>query len=230
MNIANTKGMLIAALIAFGLLAVSVALAACGDDDESAGGGATTTAAGNGVDRAFVEEMIPHHESAVDMAEIATERGQSDFVRSLADDIIRTQNAEISTMRTIASELDSAGVEPQAGAMGEHGGGMDTDVSSLRTADPFEQAFIDMMVPHHQSAIEMARVVLDQGESAEVKQLAEQIIAAQAREIRAMNEHRTEEFGAPSPAGGVPAEDGAEPEADSGGPSDDSAAEGEEGH
>jgi uncharacterized protein (DUF305 family) len=44
-------------------------------------------------DRAFVAAMIPHHESAVEMAEIA-QRGESEFVKRLAGDIIRTQNAE----------------------------------------------------------------------------------------------------------------------------------------
>ncbi len=66
---------------------------------------------------------------------------------------------------------------------------------------------------------EHGAIAIAEGESAEVKQLAEQIIASQAREIEAMNEHRTEEFGAPSPAGGVPVADG-------GGEAPDSAAGG----
>ena len=218
MNMANTKSLLIAALLALGVLTAGIVLAACGNDEDDAGGAgaATATAAGNGVDLAFVQAMIPHHESAIEMAEIARDRGQSEFVRDLAADIIRTQSTEISTLRTIDADLQAAGVEPEPGALGEHADAMEMDASSLRTADPFDREFIDMMVAHHQSAIQMARIALDQGESDEAQQLAEQIIAAQAREIRAMNEHRTEEFGAPSPAGGVPAEDDTQPDADAG--------------
>ncbi len=52
----------------------------------------------------------------------------------------------------------------------------------------------------------MARMELDQGQNPELKQLAQAIIDAQAREIRYMNAEREERFGAPSPAGGVPDE------------------------
>lgn len=182
------------------------ALAACGSDDDSSGGAPST--AGNGIDRAFVADMIPHHESAVEMAKIAEDRGQRTFVTELAGDIISSQTSEISKMRVIASRLDDAGVKPES--LGESQMGMGGDVSELKTAKPFDRAFIDMMIPHHQEAIRMARVELAKGSNAQAKQLATQIIAAQTKEINAMNKHRTAEFGGPSPAGGVPAEGGKE--------------------
>jgi uncharacterized protein (DUF305 family) len=104
-------------------LAVAAALltltaAGCGSDDsESAAGG-------KGVDRAFARAMIPHHESAVQMAEIAQERGESRFVRDLADDIVGTQNAEIETLRAQDSELEQAGVEPGDLGVDDHMMGM----------------------------------------------------------------------------------------------------------
>jgi uncharacterized protein (DUF305 family) len=79
-------------------------------------------------------------------------------------------------------------------------------MAALESARPFDRAFIDMMIPHHAGAIRMARVETEEGENDELVELAHRIIEAQSREIRAMNEHRTEEFGAPSPAGGVPPE------------------------
>jgi uncharacterized protein (DUF305 family) len=203
-------------MLAVGILVAGV-VGACGDDDGTAGEGAPQTAVGNGIDRAFVADMIPHHKSAVQMAKIAKRRGQSTFVKDLADDIIRTQNAEITTMQSIASRLDAAGVKAKSLEIPEHQMGMDADTSKLRTADPFDRAFIDMMIPHHQRAIRMARVELAKGSSADVKQLANEIIAAQTREIEAMNKHRTEEFGGPSPAGGVPAQDKQQDEAGDGG-------------
>lgn len=205
----HIRARFLATPLAIGVLLVAgVALAGCGgDDDTSSGGGGGQNAAGNGIDRAFVDDMIPHHESAVDMAMVAERRGQSAFVEKLAEDIIRSQKAEITTMQAIAARLESNGVKAKSLGVPEHQMGMDASMSELESARPFDRAFIDMMIPHHQGAIRMARVELAEGSNPEAKDLASEIIDAQAREIRAMNKHRTEEFGAPSPAGGVPADD-----------------------
>ena len=201
----------LATRLAIGVLLAGVAFAGCGSDDTSSSG--EQNAAGNGIDRAFVEDMIPHHESAVDMAMVAERRGQSAFVKKLAEDIIRSQRAEITTMRAIAARLESAGVKAKSLGVPEHQMGMDASMSELESAQPFDRAFIDMMIAHHQGAIRMARAELAEGANAEAKGLATEIIDAQAREIRAMNKHRTEEFGGRSPAGGVPADDAKQDEA-----------------
>jgi uncharacterized protein (DUF305 family) len=196
------------------LLLVSVLAAGCGGDDGGGdGGGEASRTPGNPIDRAFVADMVPHHESAVEMAEIARERGDSDFVRNLAGGIIETQNTEIVTMREVDGELEAAGVVPGDLGIPEHEAGMTEDIDALRDADPFDREFIDMMVPHHQGAIRMARVELERGANPELRELAQEIIDGQAREIEEMNEHREEEFGRPSPAGGVP-EEAEQPEAE----------------
>ena len=201
----HTRSLFAATMLALGVLIAGVALTACGSGDDSSSGAQDPTA-GNGIDRAFIADMIPHHQSAVQMAKIVQRRGTSTFVKDLAEDITRTQNAEIEIMRGVASRLDAAGIKATSLGIAEHEMGMDADLSELRTADPFDKAFIDIMVPHHQGAIRMARVELAKGAEAKAKQLATAIIDAQTREINAMNKHRTEAFGAPSPAGGVPAE------------------------
>ena len=89
------------------LAVCALLVAGCGtnssaDDSQSA-------ALGNPVDRAFVAAMIPHHQSAVQMAKIAQRRGKSAFVKRLADDIVRTQTKEIATMRAGDQRLQRAG-------------------------------------------------------------------------------------------------------------------------
>jgi hypothetical protein len=64
-----------------------------------------------------------------------------------------------------------------------------------------------MMIPHHQGAIRMARIELEQGEDDELTELATAIIAAQSHEIEEMNSWREQWYGAPSPGGGAPPED-----------------------
>ena len=167
------------------LAAAALATAGCGDDDD----GASPGSGGNGTDRAFVAAMVPHHESAVEMAQLARKRGESEFVKQLADDIVRTQTAEISTLRREDEALENAGVQPGSLGVPDHARGMEDDPEMLRDADPFDQAFLDMMIPHHVGAIEMAKAELAKGEDPELKALAEDIVTAQEREIDAMREH-----------------------------------------
>ena len=162
--------------------ALALAVAGCGAKDNS------PSAAGNGTDRAFVAEMIPHHEGAVEMAEIAQERGQSPFVKQLAEDIIRTQKQEITELRSEDEQLADAGVEKGKLGGGHSTMGMGEDAASLKTADPFDRAFLEMMLPHHSSAVAMAKTELARGEDPELKALAQKIIDAQEREIRAMRQ------------------------------------------
>ena len=179
-----TKRINLLALLAAGALAVAVA--GCGGDENGEG---ARTAAGNGTDRAFVADMLPHHESAVEMAAIALKRGESPFVKQLAEDIVRTQKAEISALRREDGQLANAGVEKGALGVPEHMMGMGEDIERLKTATPFDDPFIRMMVPHHRGAVEMAKVELAKGSDPELKTLAQEIIDAQKREITEMTEH-----------------------------------------
>jgi len=153
--------------------------------------------------------MKPHHESAIEMAEIAQQRFQHPEIEELAGNIIASQSDEIETLDSIHERLYGEPIgEMSHGSMGmsEEEMGMETDAGALETAEPFDRAFIDMMVPHHQSAILMARIELAEGEDEEAQSLATAISDAQSREIEAMNEWRTKWYGGPSPAGGVPEE------------------------
>ena len=187
------------------LATVALALGACGGDDE---GAATTAATGNGADLAFASEMVPHHESAIDMAKVAERQGESQFVKDLAADIVAAQESEITTLTAAKRELEQAGVKQSDLGVPAHEMGMEMDSAMLEGAKPFDKAFIDMMVPHHQGAIRMARAEIAKGGDEDLKRLAQEIVDGQAQEIEAMNAFRTETYGGPSPAGGVPADDG----------------------
>lgn len=195
----NTGALALAAVVV--VVAVVAAVVLIGDDD----GGETSD-----TDAAFIASMVPHHDSAIEMATIAQDRAQTPEIRALAADIIETQSTEIDAMNSISERLYGEPVdEVDAGSLGMSMSemGMSMDASSLETAKPFDRAFIDMMVPHHQGAILMAEMELADGTDAETRALAEDIIAAQSQEIREMNGWRTEWFGGPSPAGGVPEAD-----------------------
>jgi uncharacterized protein (DUF305 family) len=192
-------------LLATAALALAMLVAGCGEDDS--GSGSSESASGNGVDRAFATEMVPHHRSAVDMAAIAKEQSNRGEIKQLAYAIVTTQNAEIEQLTALDQRLEDAGVEVGDLGVAEHEMGMHEDASMLEEASPFDREFIDMMIAHHQGAIRMARVELEKGESRELLELADAIVDAQAEEIDEMNTWRVDWFGAVSPAGGVPAEE-----------------------
>ena len=181
----------LAVCAALALIAVAAIAAGCGSDDDHDMAGS----AGNATDTAFVNDMVPHHESAVEMAELARERAEHPELRKLADDIIAAQNREIETMKSVKADL-ADGHGHMSGD--EHSRGMAMDPHELRNAKPFDRAFIDMMIPHHAGAVTMAKEELDKGENPTLRGLADDIVAAQAREIAQMREWRESWYGSAS--------------------------------
>lgn len=193
----------------------TAALAACGSSSSSSHSASTADT----VDRAFGQQMIPHHKMAVQMAQMAKMQAQHPAVKTLAGSIITSQTREISEMTAIAHKLGvTPDPMPMNGSMSAHmatddqtlgltmaQSGMSMNMSTLNGAKPFDRMFIDMMIPHHQGAIRMARVELAKGTNVRLQSIAHGIIAAQASEIGQMNAWRKTWFGASSPAGGVPA-------------------------
>ncbi len=148
-------------------------------------------AASQAYDLQFIDTMIMHHQGAIDMARPATEKAQHNELKEMARNIIRDQEREIAEMRGFREQWFAN--RPQAMNMEMPGmmdsmRGMDMNRLNAQTANVFDLMFIDMMIPHHQGAITMAREALQRAEHPEIKRIAEQIIAAQEREIRQMNE------------------------------------------
>lgn len=178
------------------VLAVLVVAGCGGKDNGKDSGGmsgmsgmsdSSSASVGNGADRAFVSQMIPHHKSAIEMARIAQQRGQSQFVKTLADNIVRTQTAEISTLKAEDKKLAAAGIKKGDMQMSMDDMGMSMGSGMLKTAKPFDPAFLKMMLPHHKGAVKMAQMELDMGKSAKLKSVARDIISAQNKEITDMN-------------------------------------------
>jgi uncharacterized protein (DUF305 family) len=182
-----------------GLMIVLVfGLAACGPSVTT--GGVPHT--GDDLDQLFIDMMVPHHEGAVEMALIALERSERPEIRQMADAIVASQDAEIEQMRAWRlewfgsdqtppmSEMPSMQEMPGHGAAG-HGMDMQAEVDALRSAEePFDLAFIDAMIPHHQSAIDAAVMLRESTQRQELRVLADAIIAEQQREIDMMLEWR----------------------------------------
>jgi len=210
------------ALPAFGLL-LTVVLAACGGSASDTTGGEESSPAMdmnseemqdmasepaseaaatelNESDVTFLQNMVPHHQQAVEMAEMVPDQTSRPELLELSEAINSTQSAEIDQMNGL---LEAAGEEPAMAMEGmDHSmGGMEMpgmmdqaavdELAQLRDQE-FDLAFIDMMVEHHSGAIEMAEQVIAEGQNPQVADLARDVIKAQRAEIDQMEQWRQE--------------------------------------
>jgi uncharacterized protein (DUF305 family) len=151
----------------------------------AAHGGAPATAA-NDADVGFTQNMIPHHQQAIEMAELVDSRTRRPELRTLAGRIAASQGREVTLMQ---GWLQAWG-KPAAPHM-DHGGvhmpGMMSEVELRQLMatrqQHFDLLFLDLMRAHHQGAIEMATTELRDGALPQVKRLAQQIIDDQQAEI-----------------------------------------------
>ncbi|MFD7974810.1 DUF305 domain-containing protein [Streptomyces sp. NPDC059071] len=181
--------------------AAGLLLAACGGSGDSDGmehGGKTsaTASAGassgasagafNDADVMFAQMMIPHHEQALQMAKLADGRAEDAEIKQIVAAVEKAQDPEIQKMK---SWLKAWG-KPESAA-GGHGGhamaGMlsDADMTDLAAAKgkEFDRKFAELMIAHHEGAVEMAKTEQKDGKDPEAKKVADDVVRTQAAEI-----------------------------------------------
>jgi uncharacterized protein (DUF305 family) len=173
---------ILAAVVAVALLA------ACGR------GGASTLpadqpAAFNDADVGFLQAMIPHHQQAISIAKLATGRTRRPELAGLAAAITTRHAAEIASMRAWLTRWWrplTAGTDPSLlpGMLAEG----QLEWLQTRTGAQFDHGFLTMMSTHQQGAVELAEAELRAGASIEVKAFAQQLLAAEQREIQQLQQ------------------------------------------
>lgn len=185
-------------------LAAVVVLSACADSDtggsmngmnhgrSSASSPPRGTAAGQMGDVMFAQMMIPHHEQAIEMADLALRKEAAPSVTRLAGQIRAAQGPEIQTMKQWLSAWNAPMAAGAAGAHGGHSDGMmsDSDLRELAEAqgETFDRLWLTMMIEHHDGAIVVAREVLRTTTNPEVRSMAQAIVSAQTTEIATMRD------------------------------------------
>lgn len=204
-------------LLATGLTAALLSLAACtsdggGDADAAKSPGPRVVAPGkpgedartlsadeavkarpdnrpNAADILYVQDMIKHHEQAVEMTELAGEHGEAKDVRGIADRIHDTQGPEIESMRAWLKR-NGQPQEPKGGHDHAAMPGMATadrlkELGEARGA-AFDRLFLELMIAHHDGALTMATDVLSEGNDVIVEEMANDVISSQTAEIDRM--------------------------------------------
>ncbi|MFF1607593.1 DUF305 domain-containing protein [Amycolatopsis sp. NPDC058278] len=169
-------------------VASAVLLGACSSNDSMSGmdpsapsSSAQAAADHNADDVTFAQQMVPHHSQALEMARLVPSRSTNPKVADLASRIAKAQDPEIQQMH---GWLTSWG----AGMPGMPGMMSDDDMKKLEAAKgaEFDKMWLDMMIEHHQGAVDLARTELSKGGNADAKALARKIIDAQQAEITEM--------------------------------------------
>jgi len=143
-------------------------------------------------DLQFIDTMIVHHQGAVEMATMAETRLQNEKLKALAKSIPADQQREIKQMKAWREQWYPGSPSAQNMTMPGMGGSM-MDMSHMKTMEAgpaYDAMFIDMMIPHHQGAVQMGENALAKAERLEVKELSKKIIDAQTREIEQMKKLR----------------------------------------
>ena len=179
-------------IAAAALAVVSLFLTACSSDTGVRESAETTqaTAEANGADVMFAQMMIPHHEQAIVMADLAVGRAEDPRLMELASQIKTAQGPEIELMASWLQEWGAPRISGDDAMMshGSHGmQGMlsDDQLDALASTSgaTFDALFAEYMIEHHEGAVAMANHVLTQGSDAGVAQLAQEIILTQEAEI-----------------------------------------------
>ncbi len=196
-------------LAATAALATTLAVSACSSNDTTSGHqmpGGSMTAMGSGpatasdgasatvhnqADITFASSMVPHHQQAIEMADMALTQASSAEVKNLATQIKAAQDPEIATM---TGWLTAWGAAPMPS--GDHDmGGMSMDgmmsaqeMTALKDASStaFDRMWLQLMIKHHEGAVAMAKTQLSQGQSPDAKTLAQAVIDGQTKEIATM--------------------------------------------
>lgn len=146
------------------------------------------------IDEHFIEQMIPHHDGAINMAKLALQKAKRPEIKNLAENIISAQENEIIEMQNwyknwFGKDVSKTSVSMMGGGMmsgsGMHMGGQE-DIASIENATDFDKAFIEAMIPHHQLAIMMAQMLKSGTNRPEMLTLANNIIKSQSKEIEQM--------------------------------------------
>ncbi len=184
------------------LLATLLALSACGGDGDEPAPESHTAANGdvfNDADVDFATDMIQHHAQALQMVDLTLGRRLDPAVQALAEEIRMAQSPEIEQMTTWLTDWDQPIPETVRDHANAHGDGMEMDsdlpgmmsaeeMSELEAAEgaAFRELWLEMMIEHHEGAVEMARTEQSDGIFEPAVELAESIEASQEDEIATM--------------------------------------------
>ncbi|MET1055095.1 MAG: DUF305 domain-containing protein [Pedobacter sp.] len=146
---------------------------------------------GQSASKTFISQMMPHHEGAIAMADYEIRNGKNFDMIQLAKSIKAEQQSELVQMKLLLLQIDHTEQRPSM-----YGKEMDITMQTMMKNMPAEKllqdtdiSFARVMLPHHQAAVDMARVILKYPENDQVSAFAKQLISNEQIEIEQMSNY-----------------------------------------
>lgn len=132
----------------------------------------------------FAAMMLEHHKAAVAMADIEIAKGNNEELKTFAQTVTNDQNKEISFMK----EFLEAGSKTPSANSADFQKAMDQSMMGMMNSNAviyhnIDKDFAAQMIPHHQSAVDMAKAYLAYGNEKTLTTLCQSIINSQTKEI-----------------------------------------------
>jgi uncharacterized protein (DUF305 family) len=141
----------------------------------------------NNVD--FAAMMVSHHKGAVEMSKVEMDKGNNSELRAFAQKVIDDQNKEIAFMESFISKAPKTTSSNAADFQKALNGSMAAMMSdSTPLYNDIDKDFAAQMIPHHQSAVDMAKAYLAYGQESSLRTLCQNIVNSQTQEINWLKE------------------------------------------
>ncbi|MGB4398936.1 MAG: DUF305 domain-containing protein [Daejeonella sp.] len=147
------------------------------------------TMTGN-VDHDFAMMMKSHHQAAVEMAQVEIESGKDEELKAMAQKIIDAQKGEISKLQSFLDShknpeknYDPAVKDQGFSKVMAQNMTMMMDMPEMDNSSSTDKHFVQMMIPHHQGAIQMSEGYIQYGKDSELIAMAKKMISDQKMEI-----------------------------------------------
>ena len=137
----------------------------------------------------FAAMMLEHHKGAVEMSKVEIEKGSNAEMKAFAQKVITDQNKEIAFMQDFMSKATKTSSSNSAAfqkALQQSMMAMMSD--NTKIYNDIDKDFAAQMIPHHQSAVDMAKAYLQYGHENSLTTLSRNIINSQEKEIKWLNE------------------------------------------
>lgn len=144
----------------------------------------------NAADVKYLQDMVVHHQQALDMSILVPNRATSARIKALASRIKDTQGPEIQFMRGLLQEQGQRIPDHHTAHEGMPGMATPEQLDRLKAASgqAFDEQFLQLMSAHHEGAIKMSEQVLTGGSHIRIEELANDIAVTQLAEIRRMRQ------------------------------------------
>jgi len=194
-NVDKKTGALVAIIVV--LMAVIIGISVNRDSDHGSmdmqnedsmgmhhnSGAATYT----GADVMFLQMMIPHHQHAIDISNIALKTSKDSELLALAGTIIKAQTAEIAQMKSWLKEAGATADMGHSMGMGGSLDGAELSALSAATGKTFDTLWLKGMIGHHDGAIHMTTMIQD-ASNLDIKAFGENVVKDQSAQIAQMKE------------------------------------------